>query len=172
MIAPTLIAGRLTLRALVKATQTQVAWLRDPEVVKFSEQRHREHSLSSQLRYVSSFSAVGYLWGIYEIVDHKHIGNLSVTIDPHNKLGDVGILIGDKDFWKRGFGLEAWQTACQWLMDSGGGALRKLEAGCMSNNTGMRRILEKSSFKFEGERLNHFLFEGSPISLAQYGRFK
>jgi RimJ/RimL family protein N-acetyltransferase len=159
------------MRALTKATQTQVAWLRDPEVVKFSEQRHREHTLSSQLRYINSFGE-GYLWGIYTVHDGAHIGNMSASIDQPNKTADVGILIGETRYWRKGYGLEAWREACRWMLDPGQGALRKLEAGCMATNLGMRRILDKSGFKLEGERLNHFLLNGSPVGMVFYGRFK
>ena len=170
MPAPTLNAARLVLKGATKATQTEVVWLRDPEVVRYSEQRHKEHTLSTQLRYVTSFK--GFLWGIYELRNHIHIGNLSAALDGENNIADVGILIGDKNYWQKGYGLEAWKTACSWLLDGDGGRIRKLEAGCMANNIGMRRILDKSGFKLEGERLNHFLFESMPVGMVYYGKFK
>ena len=168
--APTLPARRLTLRPLTKATQDQVAWLRDPIVTRFSEQRHAAHTLSTQLRYVNTFP--GFLWGIHLVSTNEHIGNISAALDLPNKIADIGILIGELTATLHGFGTEAWLTATNWLLSSDGAGIRKLEAGCMANNIGMRKILEKTSFKYEGERLNHFLFEGSPIGLVFYGRFK
>jgi RimJ/RimL family protein N-acetyltransferase len=163
---------RLVLRALSRASPRQVAWLRDPEVVRFSEQRHRSHTLSSQLRYVTSFAGRSRFWGIFRIEDDEQIGNVTAMVDEPNDVAEVGILIGDKSAWRRGFGAEAWTAACLWLLDKNGGAIRKLEAGCMRANEPMMKILAKSRFVHEGERANHFLLGGSPTGMALFGRFR
>jgi RimJ/RimL family protein N-acetyltransferase len=159
---------RLTLRPLKKGTPRQVAWLNDPDVVKFSEQRHRRHTLSSQLDYVSHFP--GFIWGIHRVESGEHVGNVTAAIDPPNRIADVGILIGDKDSRGLGLGMEAWGAACNWLMSPDGAGLRKLEAGCMKCNEPMLRIVRKTGFVQEGERLNHFLLNGSPITAVLFGR--
>ena len=146
----------------------QVAWLRDKEVVKFSEQRHEEHTLTSQSRYVSNFP--GHIWGIYLVDSGKHIGNIGAAIDGPNKLADVGMMIGDKQEWGRGLGCEAWASACNWLLDQDGGKMRKLEAGCMRANLPMKKIIEKTGFVYEGERLGHFILDGVPTGALLYGR--
>jgi len=160
---------RLALRPLMKATPRQVGWLRDPDVVKFSEQRHREHTLSSQLRYVDGFTGASRLWAICRIEDGEHIGNLAAAIDEPNNIAEIGILIGDKESWGKGFGGEAWAVACDYLL---AGGIRKLEAGCMRENAAMLKILLKSKFDFEGERANHFLLDGRPTGMALFGRFR
>lgn len=170
MTAPTLTSQRLTLKALTKATQRQVDWLRDPEVTHYSEQRHRQHTLSTQNRYVSSFP--GFLWGIYTASNGEHIGNLSAVTDPNNKTADVGIMIGFNLVWGKGYGTEAWQTATNWLLEQNGGGFRKLEAGCAAANLGMKRILEKTRFVFEGEKKNSLLIDHAPCGVLFYGRFK
>lgn len=141
--------------------------MRDPEIVKYSEQRHREHTLGTQLRYLNTFT--GHFWGIYDVRNDEHVGNLTAAVDANNKIADVGILLSIS---KRGYGTEAWQAACGWLLDPHCGALRKLEAGCAACNLPMKRILEKTNFKFEGERKNHFIIDGSPYGELFYGRFR
>lgn len=164
----TMSTKRLTLRLLRKATPRQLVWLRDKDVVKYSEQRHTEHSLSSQLRYVTAFP--GHLWGIYLAESGQHIGNLGAAIDGPNNVADVGIMIGEKDLWGKGIASEAWSAACNWLLDRDGGRIRKLEAGCMRSNIAMKRIIEKSGFQYEGERISHFILEGVPTGALLYGR--
>jgi RimJ/RimL family protein N-acetyltransferase len=163
---------RLILRPLMKATPRQVAWLRDPDVVRYSEQRHKEPSLSTQLRYIGSFGGRSRIWGIHHIDTGLHIGNITATHDEPNNVSDIGILIGEKHLWGQGYGSEAWDGVCNWLLDRDGGSVRKLEAGCMKNNEGMLKIIRKAKFVQEGERLNHFLFEGSPITAVLFGRAK
>jgi len=171
MIVPTISTQRLTLRPLTKATQRQVDWLRDKEVTKFSEQRHKEHTLSTQNRYVSGFC--GYLWGIYTVKSGEHIGNISAEVDHPNNVADVGIMIGFMNVWGQGYGFEAWLAATNWLLDQrDGGQIRKLEAGCAAANIPMKRILEKSRFVLEGERKNKFIIDHAPVGALLYGRFK
>lgn len=161
---------RLTLRPLKKGTPRQVTWLQDMEVVRFSEQRHKHHSLRTQLEYVSTFP--GYIWGIHTVETGEHIGNVTAAVDAPNNTADVGILIGDRKYWGKRIGLEAWTAACDWLLREDGGGKRKLEAGCMKANEAMLRILRRTRFIQEGERLNHFLLNGSPISAVLFGRTK
>ncbi len=171
-MTPTLSTARLTLRPLTKVAQRNLTWLRDPEVVRYSEQRHREHTLSSQLRYINSFGGKSHLWAIVHADSGEHIGNLSAMHDEPNNVSDVGILIGEQDFWGKGFGAEAWKAACNWLLDKSGGDVRKLEAGCMRANEAMLKIIRGSGFVQEGELLNRFLLNGSPVSAVLFGRMR
>lgn len=172
MNTPTLNTRNLVLRPLTKATQRQIDWLRDETVVQFSEQRHKTHTLSSQLNYIRSFDEGSHIWGIYLSENDRHIGNLSARTDVPNNVADVGILIGDTDCWGHGYGAEAWRAVCSWLLDKESGNLRKLEAGCTATNIPMRRLLDHSGFQFEGERKNHFLGTTGPCGLVYYGRFR
>lgn len=171
-MTPTISTARLTLRHLTKVSSRNIAWLRDPEVVRYSDQRHLPHTISSQLRYVNSFDGKSHLWGIYLVEGGEHIGNISAVHDQPNNVSDVGIMIGETKMWGKGLAKEAWSQVCIWLLDPGCGDVRKLEAGCAKNNEAMLKIMQRSGFKPEGERLNHFLFEGNPISMVLYGKMR
>jgi RimJ/RimL family protein N-acetyltransferase len=160
--------ARLQLRLLTSPSSRNLGWLRDKDVVRYSEQRHREHTLSSQLKYITSFVGKSKLWGIYLKEGNQHIGNVSAMHDAPNDVADVGIMIGDTELWGRGFAAEAWKAACGFLL--GGGGIRKLEAGCAGTNAAMLKIIKGSGFKPEGERPGHFLFDGAPISMVLFGR--
>jgi ribosomal-protein-alanine N-acetyltransferase len=168
----TIATARTILRQITKPTQRNLVWLKDPEVVRYSQQRHQFHTLSSQLRYVNSFAGGSKLWGIYFLETGEHIGNVSATHDEPNNVCDVGIMIGETKYWGKGLGREAWKAACDWLISKDGGSMRKLEAGCMRPNDAMRRIILNSGFKQEGELLNHFLLDGAPVSGLLFGRMK
>lgn len=166
----TISTTRLILRPLTKASPRQVAWLRDADVVSFSEQRHASHTLSSQLRYVNSFAGRSRIWAIIRLADGEHIGNLTARVDEPNNVAEVGILIGETSAWGKGLGSEAWVAACRWLLSEGD--MRKLEAGCMRSNEAMMKIMRRSNFSLEGERANHFLHNGSPVGMVLFGRFR
>lgn len=171
-MTPTLSTKNLSLRKLSKASPLQVRWLLDPEVVRYSEQRHQNHTFTVQHRYVQSFTGDSHLWAIFLIKTNEHIGNLSARHDAPNNVCDVGIMIGNTGYWGLGYGAEAWRAACSWLLDKDGGKVRKLEAGCMHINEPMLKIIRGSGFKQEGERAHRFIHGGVPVNALLFGRFK
>lgn len=172
-MTPTITTRNLVLRPLTKATQRNVDWLRDPKVVEYSEQRHKAHTLTTCLTYINSLKPYGHIWAIWTTAGDRYIGNLAADVDAPNLTADVSILIGERDYWGKGLGSEAWGAACNWLLDKDCGGLRKLEAGCMAVNIAMRRVFDHTGFQFEGERKNHFLYQpGQPVGAVYYGRFR
>ena len=79
--APRLNTERLTLMPFSAEflTQGYVAWLNDPEVVRYSEQRHRNHTLESCRQFVETFAGgPSHLWAIIEKKQgFGHIGNIN-----------------------------------------------------------------------------------------------
>jgi len=166
----TLSTKSLALRPLTKATPQHVEWLNDPETVKFSEQRHVTHTPASVARYVNSFDhKSGFLWSVVHVESGKPIGTVASRIDEDNSIADLGILLGDMR--GKGYGREAWNACAGWLLAKNGAAVRKVEAGTMAVNTPMRRTMDATGFRLEGERLNHFLWQSQPVGMVLYGRF-
>lgn len=143
-------------------------WLNDPEVVEYSEQRHRKHTKSSQYDYLSTFDGHNsYLWEIR--LEHAPIGSVSVYRNHPNRVANIGIMIGEKGKQGQHYACEAWEAVCNWLFKDG---VRKLEAGCMASNKPMIRVLEKTGFVYEGRLHGHFLLEGRPEDAVYYGKIK
>lgn len=140
-----------------------IRWLNDPEVVRYSEQRHVKHTVDSQYKYAMSFNGTANEHcEIY--VDGTPIGSMTAYIDRHNSVADMGIMIGEKRYWGKGYGKEAWETFMQYLLSNG---IRKVEAGCMGANFPMIKICRDSGMIEEGRRRNHFQI-GSELSDMVY----
>ena len=152
-------------------TPRYVAWLNDPVVVRYSEQRHRRHTIESCRDYWRSFAGTAHqFWAILVSESHLgHIGNINAHVDEKNRLADVGILIGEKTVWGQGYGLEAWSAVCKHLLDEEG--MRKVTAGTMAVNEGMLRIMERSGMAADGRRLRHYLFEGKETDIIHMALF-
>jgi RimJ/RimL family protein N-acetyltransferase len=148
-------------------TPEQVAWLNDKEIVKYSEQRHHEHCLHTQKEYVRWKTWDGPLWLIK--LDGQDIGTIAAKLDTTNNRAEMGILIGRKDLYGKGYATEAWRAVMQWLFDKGIG---KIECGCMSPNLGMRQVAIKSGMVIEGGRKDHFLLDGKPVDVVYYGKVR
>lgn len=145
-------------------------WLNDPEIVKYSEQRHQEHTPESQRDYWRSTATVepNYIYTIHTIDPCGPIGSVAVRVDSHNNVANVGIMIGDKTQWGKGYGFEAWECVCNYLIIEK--KIRKIEAGTMSLNASMIRICIKYGMRHEAIVQDHFLLDGRPVSMHLYGK--
>lgn len=139
-----------------------ISWLIDPVLMKYSEQRHKIHTVRSQLEYISSIQVPNHYFKVKD--DEVLVGTMTAFIDINNNVADLGILIGRPH---KGFGTEAWRLLCNRL---GGTGVRKIEAGCMAKNTAMIRICEKNHMRLEGTRRDHFWTVGQCDHLVLYGK--
>jgi ribosomal-protein-alanine N-acetyltransferase len=146
--------------------QQQVKWLNDPEIVRYSEQRHKKHNIETQRSYLGRYQ---HRHRKFREIHHggEMIGSITAYMDKNNSIANLGILIGDKSKWGKGFGTEAWKGFCNHLLAHG---TRKIEAGVMRKNMGMNMVCVNSGMVLEGRRMDHFEFEGL-CDLLQYGMF-
>jgi RimJ/RimL family protein N-acetyltransferase len=152
-------------------TDRYIGWLNDKETVRYSEQRHRVHSRETCRAYAESFAgSPHYFWAIVASDPSLgHIGNVTATVDAPNRTADLAILIGESNSRGHGYGREAWQRACRFLLEAGG--LRKVTAGTMEINQPMLAIMRASGMVEEGRRRGQFLVDGKPIDAVLMALF-
>jgi [ribosomal protein S5]-alanine N-acetyltransferase len=146
-----------------------IGWLNNPDVVRFSEQRHKHHTIETQLAYIQALNPGDLYLAIYE--NGIMIGTTLATIDLHNMVANVGIMIGYTSKWRHGLGYEAWAGVCDHLLKDFY-RIRKVEAGCMACNTGMMGICAHYGMMEEGRQDDHFSVNGSYTDLVYWGKFK
>lgn len=153
-------------------TERYVGWLNNPDVVRFSEQRHRRHTLESVAAYVRSFEGLAhYLWAIVSTDGQLgHIGNISARIDSHNRVADVGILVGERRVWGHGYGGEAWNAVCAFLLRDA--AMRKVTGGAAASNTAMLAIMRRAGMLEDGRRLRHLVIDGEEVDVIHMALFQ
>jgi RimJ/RimL family protein N-acetyltransferase len=145
-------------------TERYVAWLNDPQVTRFSEQRHRTHTLETCRAYFESFRGTPHQF--FAIVDRHgdHIGNINAYVDAPNRTADVGILIGNPNLWGRGYGTAAWSQFCDHLL--AGRGLRMITAGTAACNHGMRGIFRKTGMVPIGRKRGVLLIDATPTDMV------
>jgi [ribosomal protein S5]-alanine N-acetyltransferase len=166
---PTLTTERLVLvpYEIERIRQQHINWLNDPNVARYSEQRHRRHTLATQSRYLQSKTELQPIW-LIRIKNNglsDDLGTIGANVDSYNQVADMEILIGEKALWGHGYGTEAWRAVMNYLFTY----VRKIEAGCMQDNDGMCEVCTKTGMRYEGFRLGHFLLNGQPHNLVMYG---
>lgn len=153
-------------------TPRYVSWLNDPDVVRYSEQRHYQHTLESCRAYWLSFAGTpNYFCAIVERDERpRHIGNISVYVSPSHSVADVGIMIGEKALWGRGYASEAWNAICDYLLKVL--VIRKVTAGTLSANSSMLKVMQRGGMVEDGRRVRHCLFEGKEVDMVHTALFR
>jgi len=147
-----------------------VDWLNDPQVMRFSNQRFIRHSRESCTRQLAGFKgSPNLVFSLRLQSDDRAIGTMTAYRSIHHGTADVAILVGDTSVWGQGHGQDAWNTLTDWLVERPG--MRKVTAGTLACNQGMRRLAERSGMQLEGARRAQELVDGRPWDMLYYARF-
>jgi RimJ/RimL family protein N-acetyltransferase len=98
-----------------------------------------------------------------------HVGNINAYVDVPNRVADVGILVGEKAVWGKGYGSEAWIGFTQFLLREQG--LRKVTAGTLASNHGMLGIMRRAGMEIEAIRKRQALVEGQEVDVVYAAAF-
>lgn len=171
LVTKRLMLSPVTGRPSLELVKLQTQWLNDPHVTKFSEQRHRLHSIKSQMDYIDSFVWPDLLFSV--TLNGLPIGTISAHTDIPNRVADIGILLGDMTQWGHGYGTEAWIAVMDHLFNMG---IRKVTGGCMDANKAMINIFQKAGMREEARRKDQFILRGKPdsefVDAVYWAKFK
>ena len=144
-------------------------WMNDYEVVKFTESRYMVHTIESLKDFILHVNnESNYCFAIVDIQSGKHIGNIKIgNIHPLYKYADVGLIIGNKNFYGKGIATEALKLCIEFAFKEL--KLHRLWAGIYDVNIGSIKAFEKAGFVREGCEKEKYLFEGKRINSYIYG---
>ena len=163
---------RLLLRPveLTDVKEQYQAGMNDPAVMKYTESRFQTHSLEQIRQYVASVQAdpSSRFFAIIEHESGKHIGNIKIGhIHPVHRHADVGIILGDKTCWGKGYAAESLRLVAGYARQSL--QLHKLMAGIYANNIGSIQAFLKAGFVAEGRFACHWFCDGEYVDGLQMG---
>ena len=147
-----------------------LSWLNDGEVTKFLEAGTFPVT-AQELREFYQNVSKSRTDVLFAIVDKKtdlHIGNIKLGgINWIHRFADLGIMIGDKQYWSKGYG----QEACSLLLKYAFGTLNlnKVTLGVYGNHTAAIRTYEKAGFQIEGKITGLLNFEGRYVDRVIMG---
>ncbi len=151
-----------------------LSWLQNPEVNAHLEARFVDHSLESLREYVETTGGRRdtLLLAIVELETEQHVGNVKVgPLDPHHRTADLGLLVGERRCWGRGYGTEAIRLAARLAFEQLDA--RKLTASCYSVNVGSAAAFRRAGWTEEGVRTGQFLAaDDIPVDQLLFGLFR
>lgn len=156
---------------LEHATEEYVNWLNNPEVYKYLDTRGGQ-TLNSIKKFINNQIVHKVcIWAIIDKYENKHIGN--IKIDPINKIhqfGEYGILIGNRDYWGKGYAREASEMVLSYFFNNN--YLRKINLGVVKNNFNAVNLYKKIGFKEEGYLRKHVIYDGIEEDIIRMAIFK
>jgi RimJ/RimL family protein N-acetyltransferase len=161
---------RLKMRTLTPAEADLVLeWATDTEVVKnfsfFQKPATRERILD----YINEKyeSPADLLFAIFTS-DGDYIGNAGLhEIDRVNDTARIGIIIGKREFWNRGYAHEALKLLLNYAFTEG--LIHKVYVNFFSTNTRTLKICEKLGFQREGLLRGEYKIHGHYQDLLRMG---
>lgn len=137
-------------RKSVDDARNEYEWRRDPEISELDG--------ASPLSIPFSLFLPTFLWEIstsgdrnFSIYtkDGKHIGScMYYNLDERNKEAEIGIIIGDKSYWGKGYGRDAVKSLVKYLADEKG--LRKIKLRTLPTNERAIRCFKSCGFEGKG----------------------
>lgn len=147
-------------------SEKYINWLNDKDVCKDNSHATFPNTRTKTLAYLESLEnnkdeiAFAIRWKKNDV----HIGNIAIKkIDRINRSAELAIIIGDRKYWSKGVGSEAYKL----LIDYGFNTLNlnRISSGQTVANKGMIKVCEKMGMKKEGT-LRQVLYKNGEYSDA------
>ncbi|MCC7364616.1 MAG: GNAT family N-acetyltransferase [Dehalococcoidia bacterium] len=133
-------------------------WIHDPEVTEHLNARY-PYSHAQEREFASLTSTYqNATFSVVTLAEGQLIGNVSLrNAVPEDRSCDLGIMIGDKEYWGRGYGTDTMRTACRFGFEMMN--LHRIELEVFAGNDRAQHVYEKVGFKVEARRRQaHFKF--------------
>jgi RimJ/RimL family protein N-acetyltransferase len=136
-----------------------MVWVNDYEVTRFLILRYpqtREQEEQWLRTSQSSFFGLGLA---IDTLDGVHIGNIDLRdVQPENRTAEIGIMIGDKGYWSRGYGSDAVRTLARFAFQVMN--LQRVYLRTYEYNERGQAAFKKAGFVEEGRMRRHIYMEG------------
>lgn len=139
-------------------------WINDRDVTKYlggtaryamsmaAEEAWMRTLCSQQMSYERVFFAI-------ETKDGRHIGNTNLfNSSPEVRLAELGIMIGDKEYWNRGYGTDAMLTLVRFGFEQMN--LHRIALGVFAFNDRAQAVYRKVGFVEEGRERDAYYQDG------------
>ena len=144
-------------------------WLNDEEVCRFNSHAvfpNTEEKMQAYFNSLLNQQAV-VLAIIYKETD-THIGNVSLqNINWISRNAEFAIMIGNKNYWKGGFGTEAATMIVEYGFTRLN--LHRIYCGTIEGNEGMQKLSKVLKMKEEGLRREAIFKNGKFLHILEYG---
>ena len=126
-------------------------WMNDFYITDYTGRSYQTMTLQAEKQYLENSENTKNTFAIIDIETDKIIGSIGLHEVNHiNRTATLGIFIGDRNYWSKGYGTEAIQL----ILDFGFNYLNlnNIDLALMEFNTRALRCYEKCGFKIIGRK--------------------
>jgi len=154
--------GKVTLRPLEKTDLARsLQWFTDPLVNKYLGQNFKDltEEREEQWFHYVKYSNQNIIFAIQEATSDTHIGNCGLhKIDLRRKSCGLGIVIGEKNYWGRGFGTDTIKALINFALDDL--RLSKIWLDVYTYNHRATKVYKNCGFKLTRVLKKNHLYNG------------
>jgi RimJ/RimL family protein N-acetyltransferase len=144
--------------------KVEVRWQRDSEFNRLADSNPHEMASAKKIQewieknMEGGFKPERYFFSIRSLAEDKLIGFIVLWLDLIHAEVWVGIGIGERDYWGKGYGTEAMKLGVQYaFMELGA---QRVSLGLFEYNLRALKSYEKVGFRLEGRTRQDMLREG------------
>jgi RimJ/RimL family protein N-acetyltransferase len=164
---------RLTSEEPESRAKHEVRWQRDTEFHRLANEDPAELNSEKKIRgwgekfAEDGFKPARYPFSIRALADDQVIGFMGLWVELIQSEGWVGIGIGERDYWGKGYGTDAMKLCLQFaFMELG---LQRVSLGLHEYNARALKSYEKAGFRLEGHTRQDVLREGKRTNTLWMG---
>lgn len=140
---------------------TFVRWFNDPETTQFLL-RGPPMSLEGEEQWYVDLEKRDDSVFCIETLEGKLIGNIGIMhINWTDRSAEIGVMIGEKDHWGRGFGTDAITLLLRYMFEEL--SIERVSLYCDEKNIRAQRSYQKCGFRQEGKFRHHRFRNGDYI---------
>lgn len=169
---PFLVGEKVYLRPLTEAdiSEAYLGWLNDPEVTRYLEVGRLPVTVDDMRSYIEGFrdKMKGLAFAIFDKATQQHIGNVTLySINWIHRTAEQGTMIGNKEFWRKGYAPEARRLVIEYAFRQLG--LHKITVGALAANGASIAVSKKLGFKIEGVLRQQWFKDGAYHDVVRLG---
>lgn len=148
-------------------------WINDREVTRFTEAGIFPANSDDLVRYFENNTNRNdvVMFAVIDKATGKHIGNARVYgISWVHRTCERGIMIGAKEYWGKGYGLETINLVSKYVFEYLN--LNKVKSGTFAENIGVHKVNERAGYKREGEARQEVFCDGEYHDVINWGLLK
>ncbi len=152
---------------MVHVSEAYLSWLNDPEVVKYMSTWSTTYTFDELVEYARKTIASdkNHMFAIF--AGEMHIGNVKLSVNTTHHYADVGIMVGSKEHWGRGYAKRAISEVVDHAFKEL--KLKKLTAGMVITNRRSLGAFLSNNFQIEGYRRSHWQFAAGRSDYVELG---
>jgi RimJ/RimL family protein N-acetyltransferase len=171
---PIFLRGKKTILRPIRMEDAEkcCVWVNDPEVAELFAPMHAPVTIDQELEVLKRWAkSEDEVMLAIETLDGQFIGTMGIrSINWHTRIATTGALIGEKEYWGRGFGTDAKMTLLNHAFNAMN--LRKIKSAVYSFNERSLRYSLHCGYKVEGRRRKEIFKSGRYWDIIDLGLFK